>query len=767
MRGLPDDATRDAVAALPDVEALVTEGRYTRADVAVRRIEALIPSLAQGSDTESLMIALYGRAVLLRQLGASTLDAIQACDVLERAGQELGAALWSATACALRARVRVDTGDVGGATADLARADAVLATEDLAVPTGYRLLDTLALVYARLRLHDRADEMRGRIEHTMNGRGVLERAQHWSNWSTELAARAMEPVAGGASDPDHELLRQAVGIAAKLDDLPEEEVPATLRRGARGVRALAAAYRGKPSEALRLLGPDAFGTVGDLPLVERQIVSLAAMRAHALVGSLATARSLDDAAATPPAALPHLVLEVCRTRERLWLETYAGGDVIPVLHRMTELLVRLGWRGMDLVADTARQALEHQALRTESRTDALTGVGNRRALDEALKQLLRFSALPLALILVDVDHFKEVNDRFTHVVGDEVLRRVAASLQLQLRTDDRLLRYGGDEFVVLLPGSGDEEANAVAERMRNAVAARPWDELADGLQVTITTGVAAVWSLTGRRPDADAEGLFRRADERLLEGKRKRPGGAGRSAPEKRAARRDMTGEIGATPYDAPPAVVRSRAVRPETGAIEAPALTQIGPRSERIELPSGPPTHVVTTLPVEEPAALTQPVRQEPVAPPPPPPSAAASPAVPRRLRWRRLRWLPSRSRPRRRSFRRHPRCPGRGCGAGTRGPRSTPGRTSRSRGRRAPRPAAAAGIPRTSATSVTPASSRRSVTAAATRRRTATGRAAVTTGTAARATVRRRRRPHRAGAMLRPRCRRDRPSRSHPPRP
>nr|WP_269327558.1 diguanylate cyclase [Kineosporia mesophila] len=179
---------------------------------------------------------------------------------------------------------------------------------------------------------------------------------------------------------------------------------------------------------------------------------------------------------------------------------------------------------MDLVADTARQALEHQALRTESRTDALTGVGNRRALDEELRQLLRFGPLPLALILVDVDHFKEINDRFTHVVADEVLRRVAASLSLQLRTDDQLLRYGGDEFVVLLPGTGDEEANAVAERMRVAVDARPWNELADGLEVSISTGCAAVWSLSGRRPDADAEKLFRRADERLLAAKRERPG---------------------------------------------------------------------------------------------------------------------------------------------------------------------------------------------------------------------------------------------------
>jgi diguanylate cyclase (GGDEF)-like protein len=528
VRGLPEQDTRDGVSPLADVENLVIEGRYGRADLALRRLEALIPGLAPAADTETLLLALYGRALLLRQLKAGTQNEIAACDVLERAAHEREAELWVATACATRARFRVDSGDIGGATADLARADAEAATGDLTADTGYRLLDGLSLVYSSLRLHDRADEMRARIEHSIGARRVLDQAQHWATWSGELAARAMEPLAlgGEVQDPQLELMGRAIEIAAKLDGLPENDVPSTLRRGARGVRALSAAYRGRPSEALRLLGPDAFGTVADLPMVERQIVSLAAMRAHALVGSLATARSLDDAAAdTAPTTLPNLVLEVCRTRERLWLETYAGGDVIPVLHRMTELLVRLGWRGMDLLADTARQALEHQALRTESRTDALTGVGNRRALDEELRQLLRFGPLPLSLILVDIDHFKGVNDVFTHVVGDEVLKRVAASLSLQLRTDDQLLRYGGDEFVVLLPGTGDEEADAVAERMRAAVSGRAWSELAEGLHVSITTGVAAVWSLSGRRPDADAEKLFRRADERLLEGKRNRPEG--------------------------------------------------------------------------------------------------------------------------------------------------------------------------------------------------------------------------------------------------
>jgi diguanylate cyclase (GGDEF)-like protein len=161
----------------------------------------------------------------------------------------------------------------------------------------------------------------------------------------------------------------------------------------------------------------------------------------------------------------------------------------------------------------------------ESRTDPLTGAGNRRALDEELRHMLRFTPMPLALVLVDIDDFKQVNDAFTHVVGDEVLRRVAECLSRELRVGDHLARYGGDEFIALLPRTGDQEARQVAQRMSDAIATLPWGELADGLSVRVSTGSSALWSLTGRRPDRDAENLFRRADEALLDAKRRRARG--------------------------------------------------------------------------------------------------------------------------------------------------------------------------------------------------------------------------------------------------
>jgi hypothetical protein len=471
VTGWTDDAAPDRTASAADLPAIIAEGRYGDTAAALGKLEALILQFGRSSDTELLLIGLWGKAVLQRHADSSADEIAATCDLLEQAAQDRMSPGWAATACALRATVRLDAGAVGAALADLARVDLDQLAGHLPGPGGGRLLDSLATAYSRLRLHDRVDDVRSRLEESIGSRPAHDRAVHWAHWCTELAARAMEPVASGSTEPDTRLLQRAVDIGGRLSALPADAVPARLRRSVDAVRALSAAHSRRATEALRLLGQDAFGQPRDLPALERQLSTLAAIQAHSVAGSTGAARTMDDGAAGSPGSLPHLVLEVCRARERLWLETSTGGSVIPVMTRLNQLLVRLAWQSMDLAAETARQALEHQALRAESRTDALTGVGNRRALDEELRNMLRFSPMPLSLVLVDVDDFKRVNDRFTHVVGDEVLRRVAGALSQLLRGGDRLVRYGGDEFIVLLPLTSDQEAEAVADRMSTAIAA--------------------------------------------------------------------------------------------------------------------------------------------------------------------------------------------------------------------------------------------------------------------------------------------------------
>ncbi len=103
-----------------------------------------------------------------------------------------------------------------------------------------------------------------------------------------------------------------------------------------------------------------------------------------------------------------------------------------------------------------------------ARTDDLTGLGNARALWHDLPELLAIDAL--ALMILDLDHFKEVNDRHGHAVGDAVLRTAGAAIRSVVGDNGRPYRYGGEELVVLMPGAGEQAAAGLAERIRARVA---------------------------------------------------------------------------------------------------------------------------------------------------------------------------------------------------------------------------------------------------------------------------------------------------------
>jgi diguanylate cyclase (GGDEF)-like protein len=148
-------------------------------------------------------------------------------------------------------------------------------------------------------------------------------------------------------------------------------------------------------------------------------------------------------------------------------------------------------------------------------TDALTGVANRRTFEDVLAR--EFSRAerggePLTLVMLDVDHFKKLNDTHGHQVGDEVLKGVARALDHRSRDFDTVARYGGEEFAVILPGCSSKEAVAVAERLRSGVS-EAGAEIAE--PVTASAGVATFPSHAG-----DVTELIRAADEALYESKR-------------------------------------------------------------------------------------------------------------------------------------------------------------------------------------------------------------------------------------------------------
>ena len=152
-------------------------------------------------------------------------------------------------------------------------------------------------------------------------------------------------------------------------------------------------------------------------------------------------------------------------------------------------------------------------------TDPLTGVYNRRTFKELAEPQLsrsRRGHMAVSLLMLDLDHFKRINDSYGHLGGDDILRSFADMIRLCLRKEDLLARYGGEEFVVLLPGAAEEAAAALAERIREQVSALPMDANGHRARVTVSIGVATEAGDT--LPSLEA--MLGRADEALYQAKR-------------------------------------------------------------------------------------------------------------------------------------------------------------------------------------------------------------------------------------------------------
>jgi two-component system, cell cycle response regulator len=159
---------------------------------------------------------------------------------------------------------------------------------------------------------------------------------------------------------------------------------------------------------------------------------------------------------------------------------------------------------------------ERNELRTRASKDSLTGALGRRALEQAVQT--EFDAeSQFAVLFADIDHFKSVNDTYGHQIGDEVLKRVAYTLQLGRRANDVCGRYGGEEFVLVLRQVSAQQASSVAERLRHTVQGLSFTECDGPNGITISIGVAA---FDPEQPDETPYSLLRRADTALYQAKR-------------------------------------------------------------------------------------------------------------------------------------------------------------------------------------------------------------------------------------------------------
>ena len=178
--------------------------------------------------------------------------------------------------------------------------------------------------------------------------------------------------------------------------------------------------------------------------------------------------------------------------------------------------VRVHYR-VKTLQDQLREA--NTRLETLAMTDGLTGLFNRRYFDDMLlaevRRTLRYKN-PVSIILIDMDHFKDVNDTYGHPMGDEVLRNVGRTIAAKVRTTDVAARYGGEELAVILPETGEEGGAELAERLRKMIADIVHAHGGKTIRKTASLGVS---TFDGSDPPLGPDDLVRRADQALYEAK--------------------------------------------------------------------------------------------------------------------------------------------------------------------------------------------------------------------------------------------------------
>lgn len=233
-------------------------------------------------------------------------------------------------------------------------------------------------------------------------------------------------------------------------------------------------------------------------------------------------------------------IEICKRIRKQFLEEYIyiilltakgkKGDMVDGLEagaddyitkpfNMQELKVRLRAGRRILELQEALIAAREQ-MRDRATHDPLTGLLNRAAASDTLNSELQRAIRedsPMSVVMGDIDHFKQINDSFGHLAGDSVLREVARRMSTSIRPYDTVSRYGGEEFLLIIPGCSRKQAKSLAERIRERIREKPFDTPEGMIPVTISFGVADTTMDSCTYPEA----LLRAADAALYRAKEK------------------------------------------------------------------------------------------------------------------------------------------------------------------------------------------------------------------------------------------------------
>jgi diguanylate cyclase (GGDEF)-like protein len=171
------------------------------------------------------------------------------------------------------------------------------------------------------------------------------------------------------------------------------------------------------------------------------------------------------------------------------------------------------------MAATLKHFQRLSSIKNIAHFDTLTGLYNRRYFEERLgleAQKSFFGGTALSLVMIDIDHFKRVNDTFGHTGGDRVLREISGLLRTSVRKKDTVARYGGEEFILILPEAGLDESSMIAERIRRLVESTPFEVSDARLNLTVSLGISNFPNHRAR----SKEELVKMADQALYDAKR-------------------------------------------------------------------------------------------------------------------------------------------------------------------------------------------------------------------------------------------------------
>lgn len=514
-------------AALADVTGLLIRAQSGEARKVLVELGDLLARAQKEHANERAQWLRFVRFASYHEVGELD-SADQVAAEMIRLAEPLDDRIWEAFGHALRGMAMLLRGKFEPAYDELARA--VVLLEELDTPSyavGHAI-NAAVLALARLDLYELATAWLERLYHVsaeLSDAMLQTLYAYNSGWLQLHWASELELIGELDEARDHyRMTLTAFETApAGVDAIDRSYWP-------REVVVQACAARAMLGEGASVM-PELRANLGAVAATERHEATmvgyLAMARAFANEGDTDRALEQAELACSVGDTLPRLHVVAARA---YW--EYAGllrqregsTPTTEAYAQLTWRLVRDRWEERRARVQSFDERLDTERVRDEIRrraaaylTDPLTGLGNRRLIEIRLPELLVESAatgLPLAVAFVDIDDFKSVNDELSHLVGDDLLRELAQEMRASLSSEDAIARFGGEEFVIVLPSRGAREAFEVVDRLRQRVEERVWNCLPGDRRIRITAGLAQSWHGATRTQ------LLAAADEALLRAKR-------------------------------------------------------------------------------------------------------------------------------------------------------------------------------------------------------------------------------------------------------